>query len=76
MGYRLYRNLDTVNSDSSGNALINIWPPLREVLVDNEPLVLNNSCRPLQAGDQQADVVKRLSTLLTRLSFQITVEYR
>jgi hypothetical protein len=31
VGYRLYTVLDNVTSDGSGNALINIWPSLREI---------------------------------------------
>jgi hypothetical protein len=74
VGYRLYRNLDTVNSDTSGNALINIWPSLREVPVDNEPIVLNNTLGLFRLATNKrtwsADFTK-----LTLLSFQVT-EYR
>jgi hypothetical protein len=30
VGYRLYQVLDDVNADASGNAVLNIWPSLRE----------------------------------------------
>jgi len=30
IGFRLYRCLDTVTSDSAGNATFNVWPRLRE----------------------------------------------
>jgi hypothetical protein len=39
--YRLYRVCETVNSDSSGNATIVVWPSLREAPADNTPLVMN-----------------------------------
>jgi hypothetical protein len=32
IGYRLHRVLDTVDSDSSGNATFSIWPSLREAI--------------------------------------------
>jgi hypothetical protein len=37
LGPRLYRNLDDVTSDGSGNATLNIWPQIRET-----PAVLNH----------------------------------
>lgn len=41
---RIYRVLnDQVNSDSGGNAVIDIWPRIRESPANNEPLVLNNT---------------------------------
>lgn len=42
VGYRLHRVLDVVNSDSSGNATINIFPSLRDPLTDGQTIVLNN----------------------------------
>lgn len=74
VGYRLYRVLDTVNSDSTGGALINIWPSLREVPVDNEPLILNNPLGLFRLATNKrtwsADY-----TRLSHLSLQIQ-EYR
>jgi hypothetical protein len=43
IGYRLYRNIDPVNSDSSGNATLNIWPQIRESPSNNSPLILSNT---------------------------------
>lgn len=74
VGYRLHRVLDTVNSDSSGQATINIWPSLREVCVDNEPLVLNNPLGLFRLATNtrtwSSDYTK-----LTKLSFKFQ-EYR
>lgn len=42
VGYRLYRVLDSVTSDSSGKAAINIWPSLREVPPDSQPVITTN----------------------------------
>ena len=43
IGYRLYRNLATLNADSSGNATAGIWPQLRESPADGTALTLNNT---------------------------------
>lgn len=43
VGYRLYRVLDEVSSDSSGNALINIWPSLREQPTANATVVTSGT---------------------------------
>lgn len=43
VGYRLYRNLDTVNANGSGQATLNLWPQLRESPADNAALVLTNT---------------------------------
>lgn len=74
VGFRLYRVLDTVNSDATGSALINIWPSLREVPVDNEPVVLTNPLGLFRlatnARTWSADYTK-----LTKLSFKFQ-EYK
>ena len=41
LGYRLYRNLDPVNTDASGNATLTLWPQIRESPADATPLTLN-----------------------------------
>lgn len=43
IGYRLYRNLVTVNTDAGGNATLSIWPQLRESPADGTPLTLTNT---------------------------------
>ncbi len=43
LGFRLYRNLDTVSTDASGNAALRIWPQLRESPADGTGLVLTNT---------------------------------
>jgi hypothetical protein len=43
IGYRLHRVLDTVNSDSSGNATFEIWPSLREVVPTSTSIVTSNT---------------------------------
>ena len=42
IGMRLHMNLDTANSDSSGNASLNIWPRIREAPNDGDPVILHN----------------------------------
>ena len=43
IGYRLHRVCEQVNSDSSGNATLTIWPSLRETPADGTPLILNSA---------------------------------
>jgi hypothetical protein len=42
IGYRLHLVCGTINSDGSGNALIPIWPSLREVPTASAPIILDN----------------------------------
>jgi hypothetical protein len=43
IGYRLYNVISApVNSDSSGNATITLWPSLREQVTDGTPIVTVN----------------------------------
>jgi hypothetical protein len=74
VAYRYYRVLDAVNSDSNGDAPINIWPTLREVPIDGQAIVTDNPLGLFRLGSNKgtwsSDVTK-----LTRLSFQIQ-EYR
>jgi hypothetical protein len=74
IGYRLYRVLDAVISDSSGKAPINIWPSLREPPLNGQPLILTNPVGLFRLASNKsawsADV-----THLTHLSFQFQ-EYR
>jgi hypothetical protein len=44
VGLRLYRTtMKNVNADASGNAVINIWPPLRESPMNGTALILTNT---------------------------------
>jgi hypothetical protein len=42
IGLRLHTVLNTVNSDSNGNAVLQLWPSLRETPVDGLALILHN----------------------------------
>jgi hypothetical protein len=44
--YRLYKVMDAVNSNGSGQVSIHIWPPLRDQPADNTPVV-TSSCKGL-----------------------------
>jgi hypothetical protein len=46
IGYRLYKVVDAVNSDSEGNATLSIWPPLRDLPTDGETIQTRN-CKGL-----------------------------
>jgi hypothetical protein len=46
IGYRLYKILNPVNSDSSGHATLAIWPNLRDLPADSTPIIASN-CKGL-----------------------------
>lgn len=46
IGYRLYKVTDVVNSDSSGNAVLPVWPPLRDMPADGTAIV-THGCKGL-----------------------------
>lgn len=74
IGFRLYRCLDTVTSDSSGNASFQIWPSLRETVTDGTTIVTENT----QGLFRLAMNDRKYSfdiTRLTKMSFQF-MEYR
>jgi hypothetical protein len=46
IGYRLYTVDDVVNSDSAGDAVLPVWPPLRDLPADGTAIVTYN-CKGL-----------------------------
>jgi hypothetical protein len=74
VGYRLYRVLDTVNSNSSGKAGINIFPSLREIPIDGTVLNLINPKGIFRLASNQNKWSSDY-TRITNLSFPFT-EYR
>ena len=46
IGYRLYKNLNVVTSDGSGNATLSIWPNLRDLPADGTTIQTKN-CKGL-----------------------------
>ena len=46
IGYRLYKVLDSVDSDGSGNATLNVWPNLRDQPADGTTIITRN-CKGL-----------------------------
>lgn len=55
---RLYKNLNDVNSDGSGNATLDIWPGLRSAAANNDPIVVSNckSVWRLASNDMTWDI--------------------
>ena len=43
IGYRLYANLGIANTDGGGDAILSIWPQLRESPADSTAITLNNT---------------------------------
>jgi hypothetical protein len=74
VGYRLYRVLDAVDADASGNATITVWPSLREQPTAGETVITTGA-----QGLFRLAANKRTwsadETLLTSISFGIQ-EYR
>jgi hypothetical protein len=68
---RLYQVTQNVNSDSSGNATIALWPSLREVPPNGTALILNNTKGIFRLGANtrtwHAD-----SSRLVQMSFKLT----
>jgi hypothetical protein len=56
IGYRLYSCLDSVASDASGNAQINIWPSLREQPADGTSITLHNATGLFRLADNTRQV--------------------
>ncbi|WP_213805761.1 hypothetical protein [Granulicella sp. dw_53] len=74
IGFRLHTVLDSVVSDSSGKAPINIWPSLREVPLDGLTVVTHNPVGLFRLANNKVTWSEDV-TKLTRLSFQFQ-EYR
>jgi hypothetical protein len=74
VGYRLHRVLDIVNSDSSGNAVISVWPSLREVPAASAPIILNSPMGLFRLATNKRTWSSD-ATRLTRLSLPL-MEYR
>jgi hypothetical protein len=74
VGYRLHRVLDSVISDSSGKAVINIWPSLREPPIDSEPLILDSPLGLFRLANNKGTWSSGVDSL-THLSF-VFQEYR
>jgi hypothetical protein len=64
--YRLYRVLDSVDSDQSGAAVISIWPSLREVPTNATSIITGANDGPQPKG------LFRLATNQRGFSFDIT----
>lgn len=75
LGYRLYRNLDQVSSDSSGNATLNIWPSIRELVPAGTPLQFANTQGLFRRADNSQAWSSDAETGLISISFK-AVEFR
>jgi hypothetical protein len=74
IGFRLHRVLDSVTSDSSGKAAINIWPSLREVPLDSQPIITTNPVGLFRLAKNK-NTWSSDYTSLSHMSFQFQ-EYR
>jgi hypothetical protein len=69
IGYRLHAVVDPVNSDSSGNATINLWPSLRDTTTDGQAITLTNTTGLFRLASNQRDFTFR-ETKTVGLSFK------
>jgi hypothetical protein len=74
VGYRLHRVVYDVAADSSGKAVVTIWPSLREQPADSSSIITTNP-RGLMRRAQNKDSWSADFTRTTRLSFPFQ-EYR
>ena len=74
IGYRLYRVLDVVNSDSSGHATFEIFPSLREDVTNAEAIITINPKGLYRLAANKRNWMTDY-TKLTHISFPL-VEYR
>jgi hypothetical protein len=71
IGYRLYVVVSSaVNSDSGGNATINIWPSLREQVTDGTAIITTNCSGLFRLASNQRDYTFR-ETKTVGLSLKI-----
>lgn len=66
---RLFRVLDTVNSDANGNATINIWPSLREATTDGQAINFNQPAGLFRLAQNRRSVLTD-ETRLTGVSLK------
>jgi hypothetical protein len=74
VGYRLHRVLDAVSADSSGKAVLSLWPSLREQPTDSSALITSNCLGLFRLANNQRTWSVDY-TRVTRISFPI-LEYR
>jgi hypothetical protein len=74
IGQRLYRVLDSVNSDANGDATFEIWPSLREDVLQDNPIITDNPLGLFRLATNKRNWSTDY-TRLTHLSFPL-VEYR
>jgi hypothetical protein len=67
---RLHMVTDPVHSDAGGNAMISVWPSLREATTDGEALVLSNPQGLFRLADNKRSVLTTESRL-SGMSFSI-----
>src|SRR5665213_1565218 len=69
IGYRLHRVTQNVTSDSSGNAVLSIWPSLREQPADSAPIIFHKPQGLFRLADNRR-AIQSSPTRLTTLSIK------
>jgi hypothetical protein len=74
IGYRLHSVLDDINADGNGDAILPIWPSLREVPTDGVPVITENTVGLMRLSENK----RTYSTAVNRLSSMsfMAQEYR
>ncbi len=71
IGYRLHKVCEVVNSDSSGNAQIVVWPSLREQPTDGSSVILASPKGLFRLADNKRSYHRTAAGKLTTLSFNV-----
>ena len=74
IGSYLYKVLDSEDSNGSGEATLEIWPPLRSAPADDAPIVITDTTSLFRLKDSTIPIVSAGSDGLYDLSFT-AVEY-
>lgn len=69
IGQRLYKVLDDVTSDGSGNATFSIWPRLRESPSDNATIITSNCVGLFRLADSDYQILSASADKIYSVSF-------
>ena len=70
LGHRLHEVLEVVNSEANGEASIVLYPSIREVTADSDPIILANPQGLFRLASNRRSVLTD-ETLLSGISFKI-----
>lgn len=69
IGQRLYKVLDDVTSDGSGNATFDIWPRLREAVANNSTIITSNCVGLFRLAESNYQILSAGADKIYSVSF-------